>query len=144
MNKKTITSLFTAFAAGLAGGFSCCALMLLLFQTTGSEPFVFLVMVGGFANAFISGFICIMIWLPLSLIEKKRIESSLPEDLIRRYLPVITLPLGVVFCIALFLDIPERNNYYMTLIFILNVFCIGYVSLWVFIKRLKSLKHDHE
>ena len=136
--RKILTSLFTAFFVSGTGSFICCASLPVIFQIPEIHSFPPLIIVGTFLNFFISGALCLLVLLPVSFLEKKRIEYSSFKELLSRYLPLITLPLGLIFCFALFLPIPEKDAYYLLLAFIISIISTCYVCLAVFLKRIKS------
>lgn len=138
MTSKILISLFRAFITSVVCGFMCCALLVALFQISTTETFFFLMVAGIFFNALVSGAICVLILLPLAVIEKNRMENSSFAELIRRYLPLIAFPLSIPFCLSFFADASDYEDYYFLRTYTINVLCMGYACLWVFLKRLKS------
>lgn len=73
---------------------------------------------------------------PLSLIDKSAILNLSFPDLIRRYLPFVTFPLGILFCSCTIRNEGDTIRY-SDLILISNLFFIAYFGLWSYIKSIK-------
>src|SRR5262245_29397304 len=93
--------------------------------------FLFLYFFGG-------GLLCIFFLLPIGIIDRKAIEEKTAVVLIKRYLPIITLPLSILFACLLFADYNLPEDHYYPLIILSNIIFICYVGLWKFIKHIKS------
>ena len=137
MTAKIISALFTAFAASIAGGFICCALLAVLFQIPVSELPPFIMIGGVFLNVVISGCMCTMLLLPIATVEKIRIENSSFEELLRRYLPLISIPFGILICFSFFLSTGNKEDQSVLISYTMNIICMGYICLWTFLKRIK-------
>ena len=137
--KKTFTSLLIAYLMSIVAGFLSILITLLLFSNYYGETdeILFSILGRTFLNFLIAFFLCLTVFLPISLFDKEKIQKSSFEEAIRRYSPIITLPLSILFCLVLFSNFsPSDYNFFITVI--LTTFCLSYVGLWTFIKRIKS------
>ena len=136
---KIFSSLLTAYIKSSIAGF-LCILMLNLFADYDLEPgdeIAFYIAGQTFLNFFISFLLCLIVFLPIAVFDKERIEKNSFEELVSWYLPIITLPLAFLFCLILFSETNQSEHHFLKTI-ILAMFCFSYVGLWTFIKKLKS------
>lgn len=136
---KTFTSILSAYLISVIAGFLSILIILLLFINYYGETndLFFSILGRTFLSFFLSFILCVTVLLPISIIDKGTIQKSTWEELIKRYLPIITLPLSILFCFALFSD-GNQSDHYFFITALLTTFCQSYVGLWVFIKRIKS------
>ena len=82
---------------------------------------------------FVVGFL-----LPLSRIEKKRIEEQTLFELFKRYLPIVIFPVSTAYYLIIKSEISSDTATFFFLIgmAIINQFSLG---LWTFLKSLKTI-----
>ena len=134
MALKIFMSLLKTYFFSFFGGIlSLLTILLLLDNNLYSEDFSIWILIGIFLNVFIPFLFCLVFLLPIAIIENKKIQEREFLELIKRYLPIITIPLSVLFCIILFQD-----DDYFFIIILLNIYCICCIGLWTFLRKLKS------
>jgi hypothetical protein len=139
MNSKIIASLFKTYLSIVMSsiiGVVATTIFLNSKKEIHFEPFmVFLFL---FLYIFVGVLLCGFVLLPITIIDRKTTEEKTAPILIKRYLPIVTIPLSILLCCLLFADYNDINDYYYPLAIVLNIFFISYVGLWTFIKKIKS------
>lgn len=131
--KASCKSAFKSLLCGFVGIAFCCwsdepergpNLILMIFFLTALNFFL--------VFAFVVGFL-----LPLSRIEKKKIEKNTSVELLKRYLPIIIFPIALIYLFIIKSALTKDTAALLFLIGIgiINQFSIG---LWTFLKELKS------
>ncbi|HET6225567.1 MAG TPA: hypothetical protein VFF27_04755 [Bacteroidia bacterium] len=92
-------------------------------------------------NFFVSLVYVIAFLLPISILDKKRIEKYEVMDLFKRYLPILVFPLFGLCSVMCFVSNHKANtdNEYAVFFFIPTLVLIQTASgLWTFLKKLKA------
>lgn len=140
----TIKSLFSAFLKGfIAGLISTLVTYFLFFDFYKTLDFHIIEVIGLiFFNALLSFAFCGIVLFPISVFENEKGRQRSAEAAFRHYLPFITLPLFILFCLLVFTHTDARsyqeNEYYFCLKTLITAFCIGTTGLWTFIKNKRS------
>jgi hypothetical protein len=136
-------SLLAAFLKGfIAGLISTLITYFLFFDFYSTCTFHVIEVIGMiFFTGLLSFAFCGIILFPISMLETEK-SKDLPADaLFRRYLPFITLPLFILFCLLVFTHtsrLYQENEYYFCLKTIIIAFCIATTGLWTFVKNKRS------
>jgi hypothetical protein len=144
MVKNTFVALMIAYGTGLLGGLLTLLIgNIVLGNHLHSDNEIISTsaicnIVGIVADFFGPLVLCVILLLPLSIIDKKKIEESPFAVLVKRYLPLITLPIGLLFSLVLLYDHQPDNDKYLILINLLNIYGICISGLWFFLRKLKS------
>lgn len=135
-----LKSLGAAFICSLVYGFIILNVLLILFSEMQNGEDIFHYFMHIFLNIIGAGFLCVAYYLPVAIIEKDRIGSGTFEELIRRYLPLLTLPIGLLFCVILYAEsgVENSGNHYFFTIKLLCLLSMAYVGLFTFLKKIKS------
>src|SRR4051812_44412679 len=117
MPKNTFISLLVALGSGITGGLiSLLVVSSLLNEHFRPQPEDFFSaqsgsIIAGLALSFILPFIlCIAVLLPLAAIEKVRIEASGFKELMLRYIPLLSIPIGTLFLWLLCDSFADEND----------------------------------
>lgn len=136
------TSLIKAHLASIAiGSISILIVLLYGYYYHNSNDIISSIIGRNILNGFISFMLCLTILFPISIKDKEKIQLLSFEELIDRYLPIITLPLAILFCIAFFSESDSYGNYFFSSTLLIT-FSMSYTCLIVFIKQLKSYNHE--
>jgi hypothetical protein len=147
MAKRTFISLLTSFSAGFFGGFLCTglftAICCALFNNNDFDGFELaftFIGIGVFVNGIICFLLCILIYLPICIFDKKHITNSSFRELLTRYTPIVIIPLSIIyFCMyLLFQHDMDKDMLRIFLLSTLSAFSVSYISLIVFTKVIKS------
>jgi hypothetical protein len=92
-----------------------------------------LVLAGLIVSIIVPGAVCVFVFLPIILIDTRVNEFALYQ-LIRRYLPLIIIPLAAILCCFIFSGL----MYEMVPIVFVFIYYINGVSLYLFCGTLKS------
>lgn len=105
----------------------------------GSEELFFMTLFLTAFNFFLVFGFVVAFLIPLSRIEKKRIETDQPLELLRRYLPIIVFPVTIIFFLVVKSEITtSTGSFFFTIVIgVITQFSVG---LWTFLKSLKSKK----
>lgn len=138
MTENIVKSLFKAYATCIFTG-----ILLSMVMVLGDEYLSFSSVFGGaFIGFIISGIFsaayCILFLLPISLVEKQIIGENDFLYLLKRYLPLIVLPIALLFCIVVFFEYCTENPSLYPFYIFSSVLLICYVGLWTFFKSIKS------
>jgi hypothetical protein len=139
MDSKTISTLFRSYLSILISSIIGVVATTIFLNSkkeiyfSPSMTFAFL-----FLYFFVGALLCVFVLLPIAIIDRKTIEEKTAAILIKRYLPIITIPLSILFSCLLFADNNYPADYYYPLAIVLNIFFISYVGLWNFTRRIKS------
>jgi hypothetical protein len=138
MTEYIVRSLFKAYAACIVTGI-LLSMMLVLGEEYLSFSSVFGgTLIGSIISGIFSAAYCILFLLPISLMEKSVIEENNFIYLLKRYLPLIVLPVALLFCIVVYLEYCTANPSVYPFYVFSSVLLIGYVGLWTFLKAIKS------
>jgi hypothetical protein len=148
MANRTFFSLLTSFAAGFFGGFICTGLFTTTFYALfnnhdldGFEVGFIVIGMGVFINGLICFLLCLLIYLPLCIYDKKNIRVYSFRDLLIRYAPIVIVPMSII-CLLFYLLFQHDIDKDMMYIFLLSAFSVTYISLFVFTKVIKSGIHE--
>ena len=135
-----LKSIGAAFMSSLVYGFITLNVLLILFSEMQDGEDIFHYFIHIFLNIMGAGVLCVAYYLPIAIIEKDRIGSDTFEELIRRYLPLLTLPIAFLFCFVLFeeSDVDNGDNNYFFTIKVLCLLSMAYVGLFTFLKKIKA------
>lgn len=105
----------------------------------GAEELFFMTLFLTALNFFLVFGFVVAFLIPLSRIEKKRIEEGQPVELLKRYLPVVVFPITILLFLIVKSEIRASTGpfFFAIGIGIITQFSIG---LWTFLKSLKSTK----
>ncbi len=145
MPKNTIVGLLIAYGAGLVGGLLTLLVVSALFSgyfVNDPDDFLraqsFCIIIGIVESFSCPFFLCLGFLLPLAAIDKNKIEELPFTGLVKRYAPIITLPLGFLFCFSLFGNFGEGDGRYSLMVIVLTFFGICFSSFWFFLRKLKA------
>jgi hypothetical protein len=140
----TFKALIMAFTKSfIAGLISTLIAYLLFFDFYKTHDFYAMEFVGmTFFNLLLSFAFCGAILFPISILEKETDKNIPIEVLFKRYLPFITLPLFILFCLLLSSHDKSRSyndsDYYFCAKALIIAFSIGTTGLWTFLKNKRS------
>lgn len=128
--KSSVRSLLLGFVAIIL-----CS-MYNQFHDGGGELFFMILFLTALNFFLVFGFVVVFL-IPLSRIEKKRIETDQPIELLRRYLPIIVLPITLFYSLIIGSEVNATTAaFFFTIgIVVIAQFSVG---LWTFLKTLKS------
>jgi hypothetical protein len=138
--KALIMAFLKSFIAGMISTLISYLLFFDFYKTRDFHIFEVIGMI--FFTAMLSFAFCGIVLFPISILETEK-SKYLPADaLFRHYLPFITLPLFIVFCLLVFTHNEsgayQESEYYFCLKTIITAFCIGTTGLWTFVKNKRS------
>ncbi len=142
---KTFQALVESFVFCLIGQFISLMVLMLLFKDVYSVVYFWLILI----NFFYAFIIALLVFIPIAYYDKEKIKNSDFKTLIRRYLPILSVPFAIaLICLFSSEDINhvkdewryvyQSNPNSFLLIMVLNLFCSSYTGLYAFIRRLKS------
>lgn len=135
---KTFVSLLIAYLLSIIAGFISILITLLLFNNFNGENIAFVLIGWLIYILFISVISSITLFLPIAIIDKKKIQENSFTNLMSRYLPIITLPLSSLLSLTFFYTIIGSSTREAFTTMILSAFSASFVGLWAFIKKIKS------
>lgn len=134
---KVVIPLLKTFGAGFIGSFfSTILLYFLNNEVTKCDISSLYIPLGIFIDTIICFLVCVFVYLPICIYDRKKINEYSFKKLIERYIPIIAIPLGIIFCLLYFLFMEIRFSIIVALFFS-NVLFVSYVSLCVFTKSIK-------
>lgn len=145
MPKNTFTALIMAIGGGILSGI--LALTLVAFLLSGFyHPYPDDFLSSESIGIILSGILCLALpfvigigfLLPLAGIERKKIELFSKDQLLIRYLPIVTIPFGVLFLFLIFPSFSDTNDRFCFMTIGFTSYSISCSSLWLFVKKLKS------
>src|ERR1700749_1584390 len=141
MPKNTFAAFIVAGTMGFVGGLvSLFSIGFLFSYCLTAEPNYFIFVVIGFLINVIGPLIfCTGFLLPLAVIDKTKIEELSFSALIKRYVPILSLPFPMLFLYVLFQNYDYPGNKYFSILSAINSFSVCVICLLFFIKRLKSV-----
>lgn len=143
MPKNILAAFLAAGTMGFIGGVLSLTIAGFLFSyITNGDGSALSIFIGFFIDVVGPLFFCTLILLPLSVVEREKIEQKPFVCLVKRYTPLLTIPFGVLFFYALTYSYNYKPDQYFFLVTILNMFGICVFSLWTFLKKLSG--HDNK
>lgn len=102
------------------------------------ERFIMILFLTALNFFLVFGFMVIFL-IPLSRIERKRIEERQSLELLKRYLPIIVLPIIIIFSLIIKSEMGAGTapSFFIIGAGVITQFSVG---LWTFLKSLKSKK----